>query len=188
VCDVCAIPVPDNRCAGAKIKATGKKASCMLGAEAKAASKGGSPDTTKCVAKFEKAFGKVEAKGECVTTGDQADIEAKVDAFVADVDSKLDVATPNKCQGFKLKAAGKKAACLLSLEAKNASKGVVPVTDKVAKCESKLSTAFSKAEAKGGCSTTGDAQEIEEKVDAFVGDANAELLGGGSPSGAFVNY
>src|SRR6185369_5227830 len=35
--------------------------------------------------------------------------------------------------------------------------------------------AFSKAEGKGGCSTTGDNTAIENKVDAFVDDVDAEI-------------
>jgi hypothetical protein len=167
-----------NKCAGAKIKASGKKVKCLLGLEAKEAKSGTAPDPAKvqkCRDKLASTFAKNEAKGGCPTTGDAQDVEDKVDAFVADVDSELGVGLPNGCQASKLKAAGKKATCLLGLEAKEASKGTVPPPDKIQKCRDKLASTFSKAELKGGCSTTADAQDIEDKVDAFVADADGEL-------------
>jgi hypothetical protein len=167
-----------NKCAGAKIKAAGKKAKCLLGLEAKEAKGGVAPAAdkiAKCKGKLSSTFSKNETKGGCLTTGDAQDIEDKVDAFVLDADTELGVALPNGCASAKLKAAGKKAACLLGLEAKEAAKGIAPAADKIAKCKSKLSSTFSKNETKGGCSTTGDAQDIEDKVDAFVADAANEL-------------
>jgi cysteine-rich repeat protein len=168
-----------NKCAGEKIKAAGKKADCKAGLEAKQASKGGTIDPAKiarCESRHSFFFARNEAKGNCATTGDAATVEAKVDAFVADLDTELAVGTlPNTCQGEKIKAAGKKAACKLGLEAKQASKGGTIDPAKVAKCESKLSSMFAKNESKGGCNTTGDAAAIEAKVDAFVADAANEL-------------
>jgi hypothetical protein len=168
-----------NKCQGEKIKAAGKKANCKLGLESKQAGKGGTIDpakVAKCEAKLSSAFAKQEAKGGCTTTGDAAAIEAKVDAFVADIDTDLEVGTlPNKCQGEKIKAAGKKAECKLGLESKQASKGGTIDPAKVAKCEAKLSSAFAKQEAGGACNTTGDAAAIEAKVDAFVADVDDEI-------------
>jgi hypothetical protein len=167
-----------NKCAGEKIKAAGKKTTCKTALEAKQASAGGTIDpakVAKCEAKLSSTFAKNEAKGPCLTTGDAATVEAKIDAFVADLDTELAVGTlPNKCQGEKIKAAGKKAACKLTLEAKQASKGGSIDPAKVAKCEAKLSSAFAKQEAGGACNTTGDAAAIEAKVDAFVADADTE--------------
>src|SRR5689334_4025178 len=71
------------KCQAAKLKAAGKKASCELGAESKAASKATAADFTKCTAKFSSAWGKAEGKPPCATTGDQSTIENKVDGFVA---------------------------------------------------------------------------------------------------------
>jgi hypothetical protein len=170
-----------NTCAGEKIKAAGKKATCKTGLEAKQASKGGTIDpakVAKCEAKLSSTFAKNEGNGGCLTTGNAAAVEAKIDAFVADLDTELAVGTlPNKCQGEKVKAAGKKAACKLNLEAKQASKGGTIDPAKVAKCEAKLSSAFAKQEAGGACHTTGDTAAIEAKVDAFVADVDVELSG-----------
>jgi cysteine-rich repeat protein len=168
-----------NKCAGEKIKAAAKKAVCKTGLEAKQTSAGGTIDpakVAKCEATFSAAYAKQEAKGECLTTNDAAAIEAKVDAFVDDVDTDLSVGTlPSKCQGEKLKAAGKKAECKLALESKQAGKGGTIDPAKVAKCEAKLSSTYAKQEAKGPCNTTGDAATIEAKVDAFIADVDLEL-------------
>src|SRR5213594_1570993 len=84
-------------------------------------------------------------------------------------------ATLNKCQGSKIKGAGKKAACLAGLHAKDVGKGVPVDPAKVTKCEAKVGAAYAKAEAKGGCNTSGDAGAIESKVDAFIADVVNEL-------------
>jgi hypothetical protein len=177
---VVAPPASADKCSGAKIKAAGKKASCLLGLEAKEAATGTAPDPAKvqkCIAKFTSAFAKAEARPPCNTTGDVAVIEAKVDAFVADVDTELSVGIPNSCQSAKLRAAGKGTKCLLGLEAKEAAKGTAVDPLKVEKCIAKFTSAFEKAEARPPCSTTFDAPTIEAKVDAFVADVDVEVAG-----------
>src|SRR5262245_3643948 len=86
-----------------------------------------------------------------------------------------DAVAQNKCAGGKIKAAGKKAKCLLDLEAKAAATGIAADPTKVQKCKSKLTSTFTKHEGKGGCATSGDAQTIEDKVDTFVADVAAQL-------------
>jgi hypothetical protein len=167
-----------NKCAAAKIRAAGKKAKCLLGLEAKGAKMGTAPDpleVQRCKDQLFSAFSTNETNGGCLTTGDADAIEDKVDAFVADVDAELYSGGVDACAWAKLKGAGKLAACLLGLEAKAAGKGMPLDVFKVAKCSERMSTAFSKAESKGGCNTTGDGGDIDSKVFAFVGDANAEL-------------
>jgi hypothetical protein len=180
---VTAVPaLAQNKCAGEKIKAACKKAVCKNSLEAKQASKGGTIDpakVAKCEAAFSKSVVKSEAKGDCFTTGDAVAIEAKVDAFVADLETELDVGTgtnPNTCEGDKIKAAAKKASCTCALEAKQAAKGGTIDPAKVAKCEAAFSKSVAKSEAKGGCNTTGDAIAIEAKVDAFVADVETEIV------------
>src|SRR5262245_31372273 len=169
-----------NNCAGKKIKAVGKTAKCLLGLDAKEAKSGVTPDplkVQKCKDKLSSTFTKSEAEGSCGTTGDAQDVGAKVDAFVADVDSELGVGLPNGCKAATLRPAGKKAACLLGLEAKEAATGVAPDPAKVTKCKDKLTSTYAKGEARGGCGTTGDAQDIGAKVDAFVADTDGALSG-----------
>jgi hypothetical protein len=79
-------------------------------------------------------------------------------------------ATPAEtCAGAKLKATGKKAADLLKAQGKNEKKpDGLKLAASISKAESKFTKSFTKAEAKGGCATTGDAQILEFKVNAFV--------------------
>ena len=69
-----------------------------------------------------------------------------------------------QCAASKVKAAGKKAACLLFLDAKVAG-GATADPIKVQRCEDKLSDpeqgAFARAEARGGCAVGGDAMTVE---------------------------
>jgi hypothetical protein len=86
-------------------------------------------------------------------------------------------ATPAvKCEVAKTKASGKAFACLSIELAKQAAGG----TPDFAKCETKLATAFVKAETKAGpgvCPTTGDASDIGSRLDAATAGITAELAG-----------
>ena len=62
------------------------------------------------------------------------------------------------------------------LQAKRAATGKAIDAGKLAKCQTRLGTAYTKLEAKGDCETTGDATAIEAKVDAFVLDLLDELV------------
>ena len=95
--------VPPNvfsKCAAAKIKAAGKKGACKIDCNEKAI--GANPLSfdkpiclARCTESFAKAFSSAEKirpsphNGTCFTTGDAAAVEAKVDAFVADVVAEL---------------------------------------------------------------------------------------------------
>jgi hypothetical protein len=186
------VPAP-NKCASAKIKAAGKKTACLLALVGKSAASGDPIDSAKrqkCLTKFSAAFTKAELKGGCITTGDVDDIEDKIDVAADGPTSTLAAPlfppTPNACQAAKIKATGKKAKCVLGLRAKVAGKGGSVDPLKLAKCTGKFGSAFTKAETKGGCETTGDVDDEETLVDAFVDDVDAELKGG-SPSGAFLD-
>ena len=85
------------------------------------------------------------------------------------------------CKNAKAKAAGKKAADLLKAFGKNVKKvDPTKLSAGVSKAQSKLTKAFTKAESRGGCETTGDATVIEAKVDAFAADVLAEVTDVGS--------
>jgi hypothetical protein len=178
------------KCQAAKIKAAGKKASCLLSAEAKAAAKAGTADFTKCKSKFMAAFTKAEA-GTCATTGDVTTIENKVDSFVTELAVAIALTPPSKCQAAKLKAAGKKASCLLGAEAKALTKATTP---DFTKCKSKFMAAFTKAETGSDCgATAGDSAAVEAKVDALDDDVACELDAGpacacGSGTPATLNF
>jgi len=171
-----------NKCQGAKIKDAGKKASCLAGLQAKAEATSTTVDplkVQKCDAKVSAAYAKLESKaGACNTSGDSTAIENKVDAFVNDLVSELATggATTAKCQGAKIKDAGKKAQCVTGLQAKVAAAGGTIDPVKLGKCQAKVSAAYAKLESKAGaCATSGDSTAIENKVDAFTTDVNNEL-------------
>ncbi len=79
-----------------------------------------------------------------------------------------DAGAQNKCQALKIQDAGKKAACIAALQAKFVGKGTPIDPTKLAKCNAKVTDAYAKLEAKGGCNTTNDAATIEGQVDTFV--------------------
>ena len=186
------------KCQSAKIKASGKKASCLLGVHSKAVSKNLAPDGAKlaaCVAKFNAAFTKAEL-GTCSTTSDASAIESMVDSFVNS--TVADVAgpapAPSKCQAAKVKAAGKKASCLLGAEAGGVSKGVPADPAKVTACKAKFSAAATKADTGTTCGVTaGDGNVIEANVDAFADGIACKLDPGtactcGSPAPARASF
>lgn len=95
-------PPTINRCSAEKKKCVSKKVTGLLGCSSKGAIRGQTPDPL-CVLKVKTKFdgGAVPAKGcfaraeakfvgTCLTTGDMAALEAKVDAFVFDVGSELE--------------------------------------------------------------------------------------------------
>ncbi len=167
-----------NKCAASKLTSVAKGASCLLALEAKAAKSGAAPDAGKlarCRDQMDAAFAKAEAKPPCLTGGDAAAIQTRVDTFVTDLETALSVGVPNACQGTKLRAAGKAASCLLDRHAKVAKKDVAADPEKVQACRDKLAAKFEKLERKPVCGTSGDAAAIQVIVDAFVADADAQL-------------
>jgi hypothetical protein len=81
------------------------------------------------------------------------------------------------CAAAKEKAAAKKASAKLACWAKAARNGTAD-PDCLQKAETKFTAAFAKAEAKGGCATSGDASTVETMVDDFV----AQVVGAESGS------
>src|SRR5437870_6963424 len=168
-----------SKCTSGEVKATGKKAACKLGVFSKAAAKNLPPDSTKlstCETKFSASFGKAQTKGDCNPGGaSEGTIETKVNAFVSDVNSEIAVGPlPSKCQAAELKAAGKKAACLLGVDAKGIAKSLPPDSTKHLACGSKMSAAFTKAASKGDCGAAASEGTIETKVDNFENDVLSE--------------
>ena len=171
-----------GKCQGAKMKAAGKKAGCLLKVHSKAAAKALPVDTTKitgCETKFSNAFTKAESKPPCATTGDASTIESKVERFANEVAAELALSPPSKCQGAKLKSAGKLGSCLLGVEAKGVAKSLPPDTTKLAACKTKFSDKFTKAETGTDCGpATGDTAVIQAKLVALEDDVACELDAG----------
>jgi hypothetical protein len=92
---------PGGKCAAAKLNAAAKKMTAKLKCHAKAAAKLATVDQEcldKAEAKFVAAFTKAEAKGGCVTNGDAASVEQKIDECVTDLAAMLPPALP-PCAG-----------------------------------------------------------------------------------------
>jgi hypothetical protein len=175
-------PPAPSKCTSAKFKEAGKKAAGKTKCRSKAVGKGEAVDAaclTKAEGKFSAGWTKAEGKGDCATTGDVATIEAKVDAFLADLVTELTGGNPgpSKCTGAKLKVAGKKAASKTKCLSKAAAKALPVDGACISKAEGKFSAGWTKAEGKGDClAPTGDVAAIEGKVDAFLDDLDSELL------------
>ena len=73
-----------------------------------------------------------------------------------------------KCAVAKLKAANKKAAARLRCHEKAILQGKRVGSKCLLAADDRFLVAFAKAELKGGCATTGDQTELEDRVDTFV--------------------
>jgi FG-GAP-like repeat/FG-GAP repeat len=173
-------PVIAHVCRGTKLAAAGKKASALLTCHAKAARTGQGVDPIclgRARGKFLQAFANVEAGGGCATAGDATVIEGRIDGAVADVADDLPAPVPaaGSCAFAKLKAAAKKANGRLACHARAAKKAAQVDAACLARAQSKLVNAFAKADASGGCVTTGDAPAVGAALDALGVDLMAAL-------------
>jgi cysteine-rich repeat protein len=180
----------DPKCASAKQKAAAKKEAAKLNCQAKAATK--PPLDPVCIGKaetaFSTAFTKADAKGACV--GLAPNVEAQVDGCISHLVTDIPVqAGLEKCTAAKLKAGGKVGAAKLGCYAKAVGKGgkcsvsikvkcrrdadcptgetciLTPVDPAcLAKGDTALSTAFTKADAKGVC--PGDPIAVGADIDS----------------------
>ena len=97
-------------------------------------------------------------------------------AFVAAASVAQAGPTPaQQCASAKLKATSKKAAAKLKCYSTAILKGIAVDPACLTKAEGKFTDAFARAEAKGGCTTTGDTNAIEALVDTFVDAAVVAL-------------
>ena len=197
-----------DKCVAGKVKCVNKKVSALLTCHVHAATapeKGG-PVLTDCVdkarAKFDggtkgvagSCFGKVETRfpGGCLTTGDLAAVEAKVDAYVGDVENELNPGSGppivNPCQSKKVNCVRSETAALFKCHQKlDPVADVQALADCVDKARAKFDggtkgvarSCFGKLETKysGACLTTGDLVALGSGVDAHVNDVVCELGG-----------
>ena len=167
-----------GKCSSGEAKAIGKKVGCKAGVFAKAASKGLTPDAAKltgCEMKFSGAFAKAQSAGDCeAPTYSAATAETKVDNLVNDLNAEIHVTPASKCQAAKLKAAGKKASCLLGVDAKGLAKPPIDMAKHDA-CKAKFAAAFAKAAGGTTCGTSANQTTIENKVDAFEADIQDDV-------------
>jgi pimeloyl-ACP methyl ester carboxylesterase len=168
-------PTPARKCQATKLKAAGKACDCRHAVASKALATGGTPDFSKCAAKLAAAFTKAESKGGCPNTGEGAGVDGRLTSLVSDLETALGVGTGDTaCVAAKLKAAGKKCACVHKVQATATLKKTVP---DFATCDAKLEAAYAKAEAKaeGACPTNGDAVAICDVVQASFAEVEADI-------------
>lgn len=171
-------PSPARKCQAAKLKAAGKACDCRHAAASKALATGGTPDFSKCAAKLAGAFTKADAKGGCPITGEGAGVDGRLTSLVSDLETALGASTASgdaaACVAAKLKAAGKKCACVHKVQATATAKKTLP--DFTA-CDAKLDAAYAKAEAKaaGACPTSGDAEAVCDQVQASFAEVEADI-------------
>jgi cysteine-rich repeat protein len=175
---------PSVRCESAKNKEVGKRTKCVAGVFSKAVAKFEAPDgvkLTKCGTKFSDKFTKIEDKaaGACPTVGDAAavggDVDACLDAVITNLGGPMGAGDDtDKCQGKKVKQAGKFLDCRMKATAKGIKKGLAP---DYTKCDEKVLSAFTKLDDKGGCAATGDAPAVQSDLTACADAASASLTG-----------
>jgi predicted dienelactone hydrolase len=180
------------KCQATKLKAAGKACDCRHAVASKALATGGTVDFTKCAAKLAAAFAKADAKGGCPLTGEGGTVDGRLGSLVADLETALQASGASgdaaACVAAKLKAAGKKCACVHKVQATATTKGLVP---DFAGCDAKLEQAFAKAEAKaaGACPTSADAEAICDDVQATFAEVEADVADRDSSAyGLFAPY
>src|SRR5438552_4570794 len=171
-----------SKCSSKEIAAAGKKAGGKAKCWSKATKKGLAVDTT-CLGtaetKFSAAYSKAVDKGDCINTTPAGTIETKVDNFITDLVTEINggtgTPTASKCSSKELSAAGKKAGgvikCYAKAVAKNDNTIIGPC---IAAAQTKFGTSWGKATAAGVCNTAVNQSDIENKVDTFAADVNAE--------------
>ena len=95
-----------ERCAAVRLRAAARKAATKIGCHRKALLAGTAPDAAclaRAEAKFVRACAAADARGDCLTTGDAASVEAIVDQFIADLldDQQLEPAVDEQLRGWR---------------------------------------------------------------------------------------
>src|SRR4030095_1477904 len=91
---------PDDKCKSSKMKTGGKYGFCRLNAESKAAKTGGTPNFSKCDAKFSAKWAQAESTagmGVCPSEGDQAAIQTLVTQHTDTIAACLGGMCPATC-------------------------------------------------------------------------------------------
>jgi hypothetical protein len=184
-------PAIANKCLGGKTRCVNTKVAGLLKCHIKAEKSGLPLDPAcvqKCTDKFDGGtaptrgcFARLEVRNyaPCITFGDSAAQEAKVDAFVLDMVQELDAGSPGPpCSAGKEKCVLKKTGGLLKCQEKcdrDPAKCGSVQTDCENKVTAKFVGCFGTLQHEGVCNFGGDWVVIEPKVDAFVEDVRSEL-------------
>ncbi|MBI5505060.1 MAG: PQQ-dependent sugar dehydrogenase [Deltaproteobacteria bacterium] len=170
-----------DRCGAAKLKAAAGYAQAVLRCHGAGVRDGAAVDSDCLVtatARLSRGFAKAETRGGCVTSSDTSTTGAAIDSDVGDFLAALpydDVAEARACAAKKLKASGIHYASRSTCYSKSAKKSALLEQDCLTRADAKLDDAFSKADARGGCTATGDAGAVQSLGGAAVTDIVAAL-------------
>lgn len=163
--DGLAAGTPQQKCAGAKLKAAGKKLAAKMSCHAKAKTLGAPVDAS-CLTKAETKFSAAIAKAGTACTGEAGKIESNLDDCVTALLAEIPGA--GRCPGTSSKAAGKAGSGLCGCQAKGITKpGSFVVCD--AKVDGKLGSALAKA---GACVSTAN---VHSAVHDCLATIDAEI-------------
>jgi hypothetical protein len=182
-----------NPCTAGKLKCVVGKKSCLLGCYKRAAN-GVPVDPAclqKCRNKFDGAgiaakscFGKLEAKGGCLTTLDTAALGRRIEGFVQSIVATLHDTSPvgigSKCLAGKESCLSGYDKCRLGVMSGAAKHGLAPDPAKLQKCRDKIDACYPKLEASvpSDCLTHDDVAAIVRADDLFVDEVIADLVAG----------
>jgi len=151
-----------DRCGGSKTKGAAKYARGVFTCHASALRRGEAVDpvcTARASGKLVLDFDRSELRGGCVTADDDAAVQAVVDDTRSAVDALL-TPDPNdparQCAAAKLLGTGRFLATRLGCYGKSGARGAGPGIPCLTMAGDRLASAFSRAEGRGGCTTTGD--------------------------------
>jgi hypothetical protein len=162
---------PADQCAASQLKAVGKLASASLGCHAVTAATLHPPQPciTAAMTAFAKAWNAAEGKPGCVTTASvtaaEAEVGGVVDAAVAELtgtpeDTLLTTPAARACAARKLAATGKDAKALLACDTTGVKHAMLFSPTCVERVGGALLKAWDAVEAKGGCATQGDSEQL----------------------------
>jgi hypothetical protein len=133
----------------------------------------------RAVSELNDCFMGLDRKEGCLTTGDAASIQARIEDFTLDVVQQLDPNHPalvtNKCSVGKMKAVGDATAARLEcfMDAFRGDAIIDPSC--IEKPLAHFAAIWSKLEDNGGCLTVGDIALLDAKIDDFVAQIIADL-------------
>ncbi len=170
-----------DRCGGSKMKATGKYGQSVFKCHSTAAKRDEAVDAaclTNASGKLTTSFEKAEDAGGCVTADDEGTVSSSlssaIDAIVLSL-APADDDDARTCASSKMKAAGKQIGSILKCYATGAKNSGAPDPECITKAYNKLVGSFSKAESRGGCTTTGDVGAIDA-ADENASEEQVEAL------------
>ena len=135
-------PPPAVKCEANKLKAAGKYGQCLMKVLSKATKQSTEADYTRCDSKFTVKWTKIEARGGCLTMGDEASVAEAAIGHVQTTSALTDLAP---CWAGPFKLAAKYGLCRLKAESKGVKKGLAADHSK---CDEKFTNKWARVAAR----------------------------------------